>query len=211
MLTVAALTLSPIAAGFGLGIALASAPGPVQAIILTESVRGGIPRGARAQAGANLTFTALLVCLACGLSIATPGDFAFRALKVTGGALLLWLAIDTLRSPPVQSGAPAGRPALPPEARGTLAVLLNPGAWLFLATAASSLLSAAARTSGTPGALIAALALSIGLAIGDGAVVLFGGLGIRHFGSGAALWIQRVLAAILAALGIWLIASGLIP
>ena len=41
--------LAPVLAGLGLGIALAGAPGPVQAILLTEALRGGVSRGLRAM------------------------------------------------------------------------------------------------------------------------------------------------------------------
>ena len=52
--------LSPALAGLGLGIALAGAPGPVQAVLLTEALRGGATRGFRAMVGANLTLGVLL-------------------------------------------------------------------------------------------------------------------------------------------------------
>ncbi len=86
--------LAPLMAALGLGLALASAPGPVQAVLLAESVRGGTARGLRALAGANATFGLLLVTLALGLSIAVPGGFLLRALEVAGGAFLIWLTVD---------------------------------------------------------------------------------------------------------------------
>jgi threonine/homoserine/homoserine lactone efflux protein len=147
---------SSVAAGFGLGIALAGAPGPVQAILLTESVRGGVPRGFRAMAGANLTFAALVVGLALGISVVAPGGRVLRVLELVGGAFLLWLAADAFRSPYELNQAPAGRRGLPSAARGSFAVILNPGVWLFLGTAASSLLSGAAHLGGTWTAVAAA-------------------------------------------------------
>jgi threonine/homoserine/homoserine lactone efflux protein len=90
--------VSPAMAGLGVGIALTSAPGPVQAVLLAEAVRGGVSRGLRALAGSSLTFGALLVALALGLSVATPRGPALRVLEVAGGALLLWLAVEGLRS-----------------------------------------------------------------------------------------------------------------
>src|SRR5918992_357616 len=156
-----AVTLSPVLAGLGLGLALAGAPGPVQAVLLAESVRGGMPRGFRAMAGASVTFGLLLVALALGLSVAPPGGPALRVLKVAGGALLLWLALDGFRS------GGAGRAssdhwALPPAARGALAVLLNPGGWLFLGAVASPLFASASRLGGTGSALVVAGALVTG-------------------------------------------------
>jgi threonine/homoserine/homoserine lactone efflux protein len=203
-------TISYALAGLGLGVALAGAPGPVQAVLLAESVRGGIARGFRAMAGANGTFGLLLLLLALGLSVAAPTEAALRVLKVAGGALLVWLAVDGIRSRHEAALPAPRRRALPPMVRGALAVLLNPGAWLFLATAASSLFAAATRSGGTGGSVLAAVTLVIGLAMGDGAVVLVGGLGVRRAGPLVANGVQLALAVLLALVGAWLLVSGVV-
>jgi len=202
--------VSAAAAGFGLGIALASAPGPVQAVLLTESVRGGMARGFRAQAGANLTFAILLISLALGLSLVAPGGTALRILKLVGGAFLLFLAIDAFRSPYQVGEASTARRGLSPAARGTIAVILNPGAWLFMATAASSLFSTVGDLDGRGSAILAAVTMSVGLALGDTGVVLLGGLGLRRAGEGVRLWVPRALALVLAGLGAWLVIGGVV-
>jgi threonine/homoserine/homoserine lactone efflux protein len=203
-------SLSAAAAGLGLGIALAGAPGPVQVVLLTESVRGGLTRGFRAMAGANFTFGVLIFALALGVSLAAPTGLTLRILKVAGGGFLIWIAVDAFRSAMPLDPAAASRPTLPPEVRGVLAVILNPGAWLFLATAASSLFSTAVHANGTAGALLAALGLLIGLMMGDAAVVLLGGVGIRRAGDWLGIWVRRFLATGLAALGLWLVISGFV-
>jgi len=197
-------------AGLGVGVALAGAPGPVQAVLMAESVRGGIPRGLRALAGVHLTFGLLLVCLALGLSVAPPSGLALRILKVTGGALLLWLAVDGYRCGHQVDRSAADRRALPPAARGSLAIILNPGGWLFLGAVASPLLAAATQRGGTRDALLVAVAMVTGAAIGDGAVVLLGGVGVGRGGDRLGLWVGRVLATLLAALGLWLVISGIV-
>lgn len=199
-----------IVAGLGLGIALAGAPGPVQAVLMGEAIRGGIGRGFRAMAGANLTFALLLLAVALGLSLISPTGPLLRILQVGGGAFLMWMALEGFRSSGDVDPASTGRRSLPPAVRGALAVVLNPGAWLFLATAASSLFSAAARQGGSGTALLAALALATGLAVGDGAVVLLGGLGVRRAGDRVGLWVRRALAIVLAGLGVWLLVDGLV-
>src|ERR1051326_396553 len=160
--------LAPIVTGLGLGLALAGAPGPVQAILLAEALRGGVRRGLSAMAGANLMLGALLLALAFGVSIAVPGDPLLRILKVVGGAFIVFLGVDGFRS---ASSTPsnaidARNRELPPAARGALAVILNPPAWLFLATAASSLMVSATQVGGTGTAVMAALAPRVGVAGG---------------------------------------------
>jgi threonine/homoserine/homoserine lactone efflux protein len=204
------ITLPPVLASLGLGQALASAPGPVQAVLLAESVRGGVGRGFRAMAGASLTFGSLLVALALGLSVAPPSGPLLRILEVAGGGFLVWMAIDGLRSGHQVDEASVDRRTLPPSARGALAVLINPGAWLFLGTAATSLFAGATEVGGRGSALVAALALTLGLAVGDGTIVLIGGFGLRRASDRVGLWVRRVLALVLAALGVWLIVDGLI-
>ena len=199
---------SGVLAGLGLGIALAGAPGPVQAVLLAEAVRGGVARGLRAQAGAALTFGALLAALALGLSLAPPGGVALRVLTLAGGAFLLWLAVDGWRSAGRVSEDDRGCRSLPPIARGSLSVLLNAGAWLFMAAVASPLLAGAARTGNTGTALLVALALLAGTAVGDTGVVLLGGLGIRRAGERVEHLVRLALAVVLAAIGIWLLVNG---
>lgn len=200
-------SISRIVAGLGLGIALAGAPGPVQAVLLAEAVRGGTARGLRALVGANLTFGLLLVSLALGLSVARPSGAALRILKIAGGVLLLWLAVEGIRSRNGLEGN-GGRRGLPPTLRGALAVLLNPGAWLFLGAVASPFFASATHTGGTLAAVIAAIGLMVGLGLGDGAVVLLGGIGIRRSGERVVVWVRRALATVLAGLGVWFLVQG---
>jgi threonine/homoserine/homoserine lactone efflux protein len=202
-----------IAAGFGVGVALAGAPGPVQAILVVESVRGGLVRGFRTMLGANVTFGLLLLGLAVGLSVAPPSGVVLRLLKVTGGAFLLWLAIDGLRTSDqrLDDRGARRRWTIPPVARGALAVLLNPGAWLFLGAVASPLLAAASRDGGSGAAVAVVVALVIGVMLGDGAVVLLGGMGIRKGGVRVEVWVRRALALVLSGLGIWLLLTGFVP
>jgi threonine/homoserine/homoserine lactone efflux protein len=205
--------LAPVLAGLGLGIALAGAPGPVQAILLTEALRGGVQRGFRAMAGANLTLGVLLVALAFGVSVVVPGDPWLRILKLIGGAFLVFLGIDGFRNAAQTSTTTANssRRELPPTARGALAVILNPPAWLFLATAASSLMASATQAGGTRTALLAALALLLGVAAGDGTLVLASGLGLRRASSDIGRQLRRVLSVVLALLGASLMLSGILP
>jgi threonine/homoserine/homoserine lactone efflux protein len=204
-------SFAPILAGLGLGIALAGAPGPVQAILLAEALRGGVSRGLRAMAGANLMLGALLLALALGVSITVPAGPLLRALKIVGGAFLIFLAVDGFRSASRPIGKAAERDELPPAARGALAVILNPPAWLFLATAASSLMVSATQAGGTITAVLAALALLVGVMAGDGTLVLASGLGLRRARSDIGRILRQVLSIVLGILGAALVLSGLLP
>lgn len=204
------LPTTSVLAGLGIGVALAGAPGPVQAVILAEAARGGPRRGIQAVAGASLSFGTLLVALALGLSALALSGTPLRVLQVVGGAFLLWLAIDGFRSAAASTPSDRGRGSLPPAVRGSLAVLLNPGAWIFLGAVASPLFSSSAQEGGTPAALLAAIALMAGTAVGDTVLAIVGGIGLRRAGGSTGSWVQRALAVILAILGGWLLVSGLL-
>jgi threonine/homoserine/homoserine lactone efflux protein len=203
-------SFAPVLAGLGLGIALAGAPGPVQAILLAEALRGGIARGFRAMFGANLTLGALLLALALGVSIAVPSDLVLRVLKLVGGLFIVLLGIDGFRSADAPAQPSEQRRELPPAARGALAVILNPPAWLFLATAATSLMASATQSGGTRTAILAALALLLGVAAGDGTLVLASGLGLRRARPEIGRQLRRGLSVVLVVLGVSVIATGLV-
>ena len=201
---------SPGLVGLGVGIALAGAPGPVQAILLSEALRGGVPRGLLALAGSASMFGALLVATALGLAIATPDPIFLRVLKLAGGAFLIWLAVDAFRSASRHAAETNGGTRLHPTARGSLAVLLNAGTWLFLAAVASPLVGSAAHDGGAANALLVALAMLAGAAFGDFLFVIVAGAGLRRMPSEVTRKIRRALAVVLAALGVLLITGAII-
>ncbi len=135
----------PLAA-FGLGIALGASPGPVQLLLFSEASRGGAGRGLRAMAGANATFGAMMLVLAAGLSSLEPGETFLRVVRVIGGAFLVFLAVDAIREsrrPQVVDDRP--RWVSTPSVRGIVAVLLNPGVYVFLATTGTAVVASASR------------------------------------------------------------------
>ena len=100
-----------------------------------------------------------------------------------------------------------GRGGLPPVARGSLSVLLNPGAWLFLPVIALPLMAVARDANGMAGAFLVAGGLMAGAALGDLAIVVIVGTGLRRAGSGAGRWVRRGLAVVLGLLGLVLLSG----
>jgi threonine/homoserine/homoserine lactone efflux protein len=203
------MSLSIPLSAFGLGLVLASSPGPVQAVLLAESARGGRRRGFAAMFGANATFAALLVALAGGLALVAPTGTAARFIRLGGGLFLLLLAADTWRSATRQQ-ADVARRGLPPAPRGVLAVLLNPGAWVFLGTTAAALMADALRHGGRSFAFLTAAAMTAGVAVIDGVFVLLASEGRSLLGGGGSARLTAILAAALAVFGIAFIASATI-
>ena len=199
-----------VASAFGLGATLAILPGPVQFVLLTESTRGGWRRGFLAMLGANGTLGVELIALAAGLSVLVPGPGVLRVLRVAGGAFLLYVAIDALRAT-IRGGdgaSEARSPGRTPFLRGVFAVLLNAPAWLFLATTASALFATAAHKGGRPLALLSAVAMTLGVSVVDGSMVLLGG-SIRRYELRVAHWLTPILATCLGVFGAVLVVQGI--
>ena len=193
---------------FGLGVALGTSPGPVQLLLFSEASRGGIGRGLRAMAGANATFGAMLLLLAAGLSSLEPGDTFLQVVRFVGGAFLVFLAIDALREnrrPEVTDGPGSG---LHPTTRGVVAVVLNPGVYVFLATTGTAVTASAADAGGRSLALATALALLAGVSLMDSGMVLLGA-GAHRVSDRFLRILGDVLAVGLGALGVWLVVQGL--
>jgi threonine/homoserine/homoserine lactone efflux protein len=217
--------LSHAATGFGLGIALGVSPGPVQVLLLTEAARGGVGRGFRAMLGANGTFLLLLLLLAAGFSEIAPTGAAIRVLEILGGAFLLFVAVDagreTMKGEDIRKAEEAAerarREARPgvratvvahPATRGVVAVLLNPGSWLFLATTGSALLANAVDDGGRPAAFVTAIALMAGVSVMDAVTVLLGG-GSALLTGRAGRWIRLGLTGVLGAIGVVFVVRGI--
>jgi threonine/homoserine/homoserine lactone efflux protein len=161
--------------------------------------------------GANGTFGILLLLLALGLPLLSPTGAAVRVLQVAGGAFLVYLAVDTFRAAGQEATARGPGRSLPPASRGVVAVILNPGAWIFLATTATALVADATRDGGRGLAVLTSVGLLAGVMVADGAVVAVGAGGRRGLRGRAWTWVVRILSLALAALGLWLVARGILP
>jgi threonine/homoserine/homoserine lactone efflux protein len=197
----------PLAA-FGLGVALGASPGPVQLLLFSEASRGGAGRGLRAMAGANATFGAMLLLLAAGLSSLEPGETFLRIVKVAGGAFLVFLAVDAIRESRRSSAAEASRSGMHPGVRGVVAVLLNPGVYVFLATTGAAVVASAVDGGGRGLALATVLALLVGVSLMDSAMVLIGA-GAHRVSERLLRILPGALAIGLGALGVWLVVQGI--
>ena len=196
------------AAAFGLGVALGASPGPVQLLLFSEASRGGIGRGLRAMVGANGTFGAMLLVLAAGLSSLEPGDAFLRGVQVIGGGFLLFLAADAMRESRRPEATDGPRAGLHPTVRGVIAVLLNPGVYVFLATTGTAVVANGAAEGGRTLAFATVVALLTGVSLMDSGMVLLGA-GAHRVSDRFLRVLSDALAIALGALGVWLIVRGL--
>jgi threonine/homoserine/homoserine lactone efflux protein len=204
---------SDIAPAFALGFALGAAPGPVQLLILTETAKRGFGGGVRVMLGANGTLFVVLVALAFGFSSLTASEGLLRGLRVVGGGFLIYLAIDELRRLQRESDEPGidvpPSSSMGPTTRGVISVVLNPGAWIFFATTASSVVADATVDGGTGVAFAAAVAMTVGVSLSDFTFTALGSGGRKLVGDRGLRWIRAALSIGLAAIGVAFILQGL--
>jgi len=198
----------PLAA-FGLGVALGASPGPVQLLLFSEASRGGAGRALRAMAGANETFGAMMLLLAAGLSSLEPGETFLRVVKVIGGAFLVFLAFDATRESRRPHEVEETRKGLHPAVRGIVAVVLNPGVYVFLATTGTAVVASAVDEGGRGLAVVTVVALLLGVSLMDSAMVLLGA-GAHRVSDRFLRILGDVLAVAMGALGAWLVVRGIV-
>lgn len=205
------MTWGQVATAFGLGFALGAAPGPVQLLILSETSRRGIAGGLRVMVGANGTLLVVMVVLALGFSSAQPGPGVLRALRVVGGAFLVYLGAVELRSLHALDirDQREGRRELGPTAKGVMSVVVSPGAWVFFATTASAVVADATADGGRIAALAAGVAMAVGVSTSDLWFTLLGSGGRAFLGDRGITWLRTALAAGLMGIGVWFLTQGL--
>ena len=210
-------TWSHAGAAFVLGFALGAAPGPVQLLILTDTAKHGLAGGLRVMAGANSALIVVMLVLALGLSRLTLSDAALQVLYVAGGAFVVYLAVVELgalrreRSTDLDVEArslPSAR--VGPVLRGVLAVAVSPGAWVFFGTTAAAVIASATDAGGRPEAILAALAMGIGVSLSDLTFTLLGSVGRRLVGDSGLWRIRLALAVLLALIGFVFVWQGVL-
>jgi threonine/homoserine/homoserine lactone efflux protein len=205
---------SYVVPAFLLGFALGAAPGPVQVLILSQTARRGFSGGLRVMLGANGTLFVVMVVLALGVSALQPSEAVLRILRVAGGAFLIYLGVVELRRVVAEHRAGGTEPApdgrLGPTALGIVSVVLNPGAWIFFATTAASIVASASAEGGRSAAIVAAVATTLGVSASDLTFTLIGSGGRRAFGDHGLRVIRGVLAGLLIAIGLVFVVQGLL-
>ena len=208
--------IEPLATGALFGLAAGLAPGPLLALVISQTLRHGARDGVRVALAPLVTDVPIVaVCvLLVGMVEGASGPLAGIALAgiaLAGAAFVTWLAWDTWRAEPpgeVVTGETA--PAARSLTRGIVVNTLSPHPWLFWIAVGAPTLTAAYATGGWPAA--AAFLLGFyGCLVGSkvGIALAAGRARGRVAGRGYRLT-MRVLAVLLAVFAIGLLREGLL-
>jgi threonine/homoserine/homoserine lactone efflux protein len=118
-------------------LGLSLTPGPNSLLVLTHGALHGHRRALFTVAGGALGFVGLIALSMLGIgALLQTASGALTALKLIGGAYLIWLGIQLWRAPPLQLTPPSGAEAGSAERhvlfrQGLFAAVSNPKVLLF--------------------------------------------------------------------------------
>lgn len=186
--------------GAGLGLAGGIAPGPLTALVVTQTLRHGWLEGAKVALVPVLTDGPLLLGSAAIAAALARFDAALAIVGLLGAAFLVWLGVDNLRVRPVEleDTAPAGS-----MWKALATNLLNPHPYVFWIGVGGPLVAEAWASSWV--AVVGFLLGFFGALCGSKLVlaVLVGST--RGFLQGQAyLWAVRAMGVALLALAGWI-------
>ena len=205
------LTVPQLSAFFGAAVLVALAPGPDNLMVLSLGMARGRKAGVAFGLGCALGCLNHTLLAAIGVSaLIAASPLAFTALRIAGGAYLVWLGVQALRNArPV--GAPAAQVRQEPAgrlfAKGLVANAINPKVILFFLAFLPQFVDGA---RGGAAWQIAQLGVLFTLA----SVIVFGAIGWFAGAIGErlarrpaiGLWLDRSAGTVFVALGVRLLA-----
>jgi threonine/homoserine/homoserine lactone efflux protein len=191
---------------FGLSAGLS--PGPLLALVVTQTLRHGPGQGIRVALAPLLTDVPIVVLCTLLVGIVAPAGAALGVIALAGAGVVAWIARETLRAD--TPGPAAGSQATPARSwtRGAAVNALSPHPWLFWLTVGAPTLLASAAAGGPVAAsvfLAGFYACLVGAKIAI--AVAAGRARGRVLGRGYT-WLMRSLAAVLAMFAAGLLVEG---
>ncbi len=198
--------LAFVVSGAVFGLAAGFAPGPLLALVLARSVRYGAREGVKVAVAPLVSDPPIILLAVVIFARVATTDAILGAVALAGGGFLVYLAVEIVRAPPAPGRDRPGRAGS--LLRGVAANLLNPHPYLFWMTVgAPTVISARAAGGAAPAGFLAAM---YGCLIGAKVLVaVAGGQGRAHLAGRSYVFILRLLAAALAAIGLLSVWDGL--
>jgi threonine/homoserine/homoserine lactone efflux protein len=192
--------------GLLLGLYAGLSPGPLMALLLTQTLRHGPREGCKVALVPLLTDLPIIlvaVALASKLSELQP---LLGMLSIAGGAFVMYLAYDAWRPARLDTDVAPTQPRS--WFKGILTNVLSPHPWLFWMTVGAASLAKALAVGRH--AAVAFLALFYGLLVGSKLVMaLLAGRSRRFLAGRPYRIINRALGVLLAAFAALLIREGI--
>lgn len=198
--------LELLGAGAALGLAAGLSPGPLLALVVSQTVRHG-PREGLKVAAAPLITDAPIVLLSVLVISRLESDVVLGLIALAGGAFVAFLGIENLRTTRLE--VDGGDRAPRSWRQGATVNALSPHPYIFWVTVGAPILLSAS-SAGPAGPLAFLLGFYICLVGSKVAVALAVGASRGVLMGGAYRWIMRGLGAVLLIFAALLVREGLV-
>ena len=183
--------LTYLAFGLSMGLSAGISPGPLLALVVTASLRSGLPGGLRVALAPVITDVPIITLAVLLAGYLSPD--ALRWVGTVGAVVVVWLGIETLRAARhAELPTVTGEKADPRRElwRGVLVNALNPHPYLFWATVGAPALVTSWRES--PWHTVAFVLSFYVLLLGSKVTIAW--VVSRQTGGLSVVWYRRVLA-----------------
>jgi len=180
--------------GIVLGLSAGLSPGPLMTLVITETLKGGMPAGARIAVAPLITDLPIIAASLGLLAILAHAMQLVGGIAILGGLYIVWLGYENIRF----NGAFADTvPSAASQLRkGIVVNLLNPNPYVFWLTVGSPLILKAFQTGWQ--AVVLFLLLFYGCLVGSKLVVAAAvGRSRQFLRSRSYIWMIRSLGVLL--------------
>jgi threonine/homoserine/homoserine lactone efflux protein len=145
--------IEPLATGILFGLSAGLAPGPLLALVISQTLRHGPGQGVRVAMAPLVTDLPIVVLCVLLVGVVAGATGPLAVISLAGAAFVAWLARETWRAEPPGDTAPGtARPPARSWIRGATVNALSPHPWLFWIAVGAPTLLAAYATGGVPAA-----------------------------------------------------------
>lgn len=194
-----------LGAGAAFGLAAGLSPGPLLALVVTQTVRHGPREGLKIAVAPLITDTPIVLGSVLVLSRLASSDAVLGAIAIGGALFVGYLALESLRTTRLETAGGGGEPRS--WRQGALVNALNPHPYLFWITVGAPILVGAAVSgpAGPVAFLVGFYACLIGSKV---AVAVAAGASRGALAGRAYPWIMRVLGGVLLIFAVLLLREG---
>jgi threonine/homoserine/homoserine lactone efflux protein len=196
-----------LGAGAAFGLAAGLSPGPLLALVVTQTVRHGPREGLKVAMAPLITDAPIVLGSVLVLSRLAASDVLLGVVALVGGLFVAYLAVESLRTTRLDAGAGGAAPRS--WRQGALVNALSPHPYLFWITVGAPILVGAA-TGGLAGPAAFLVGFYVCLVGSKVAVAAAVGASRGALTGRAYPWIMRILGAVLLVFAVLLLREGAI-